>query len=611
MPLVKCADCDALFDPSPSGRGPRRRRCPEHMKLRKSELIRARDMFNRAAAWGVEAELVIARQVFERDGWVCHLCGEVIPDHVRATRILGGDYEPLAPVIDHVIPLSKGGAHTMENCRAAHWTCNARKYNSEPGQQPRVVEKPSTSTLQRGERENRRVCSLDGCERPHSAHGLCRSHGRRLKQYGDPNKVRCACGCGELISVAASVTPAVVYLDGHGVMTGITATPEVKLKEGLVPQPVSQRGKTFHGLTDDCQVWTGSKSKLGYGRMYIRVPGRKRKGRIVQVHRLAYELANGEGSARNLTIDHMCGVPLCCNPNHLEAVTLGENLRRAATIIQACPVGHPYDKANTLYGLDGHRRCRQCSTDIYHVEIHGHEFVEDTENPSAVRRRCLICRKQKESTPQFCPYGHEYTPENTRIDRGKRVCQQCTWDRTHVPQFGHPFVPDPDGPVKRRRCLTCHQLRTPSTYCINGHEYTELTTEYNLAGQRGCALCRLNSRHVPQHGHEYVIDTDNPNTSRRRCRTCFEAKQAVPQLCPAGHEFTPENTILKNGWRNCRACGRNRGHQKLFGHDFLPDPNSGKRVSCLTCAESRADEGRQYHGAEGVQPLDVGLGGWS
>ncbi len=583
--LIKCADCDTMFDPRPTGRGPSRQRCEKHVKLRKAELIRARDALNRAKEWGVEAELVIAREVFERDGWECHLCGEPIPESLRTTRVLGGKHDPLSPAVDHVIPLSKGGPHTMENCRAAHWTCNARKFNLErsaisPGL---PADRPTRQTPAVG-----RECKLDGCPRAVAERGLCQSHLRRLKKYGDPNKVKCGCGCGELVTVAASVAIAVVYLDGHGVMSGAAVSPAVKLRRGLVPQPVSERGKTLYGLTGDCQVWTGSKNKMGYGRMYVRVPGQKRKGRVIQVHRLAYELANGEGSALDLTVDHLCGVPLCCNPRHLEAVTIGENLRRAAMVILACPQGHPYDDENTDYSPDGHRRCRQCNTDRYHLEKHGHEFVADPENRSEIRRRCLICRQREESTPQFCPQGHEYTRENKRIGSdGKRYCQQCIWDRTHIPDFGHSFVPDPDGPAKKRRCLTCRKLNPPPTHCVNGHKFTKATTEYTAKGWRNCVLCRLNADHVQKHGHEYVIDTSNPTTVRR-CRVCFLAKHAVSRFCPYGHEFTPENTRLKNGWRNCRTCERNRGHRKLFDHDFVVDPRSGKQARCLTCAQARA-----------------------
>lgn len=587
--LAKCADCDVMFDPRPTGRGPSRKRCPEHVKLRKRELMRARDMVARAKTWGVQTELVIAREVFERDGWMCHLCGEPIPVPLRGTpRILGGTHDPLSPVIDHVIPLSKGGPHTMENCRAAHWTCNASKFNTLSGDEPDAeVEPPPVSAIP-PITPTSSPCELEGCERPRFARALCQGHYHRLRKYGDANRVRCGCGCGELITVAGHVR-GLVYIDGHGV-TGIADPPDVKLRKNLVPEPVSERGKSLHGLTDDCLVWAGSKHPAGYGRIYIRVPGQKRRGRVVQTHRLAYELANGEGSAHNLTIDHLCGVPLCCNPNHLEAVTIAENLRRAALVIVACPEGHPYDEHNTHRNPDGHRICRQCNTDRYHVATHGHEFVNDPANTSDLRRRCLICRQREESTPQFCPQGHEYTPENKRIDvQGKRVCQQCLWDRRHIPEFGHSFVPDPNGgSTKRQRCLVCHEAKPERTHCVNGHEYTDLTTEITAKGQRNCVVCRLNSKHVPTHGHDYVIDPDSPATSRQ-CLVCVEAKRSTPQFCPYGHEFTPENTRLKQGWRNCRACERNRGHQKLFGHDFVLGPNRGKQVRCQRCANERAE----------------------
>ncbi len=546
-------------------------------------------MVSRAAKWGVETELVIAREVFERDGWTCHLCGQSIPEPLRGTaRILGGTHDPLSPVIDHAIPLSKGGPHTMDNCRAAHWTCNSRKFNIVPGTEPAPEAEPPPVPAKHRTAPEGRLCELDGCERPRTTRGLCQPHYRRQRKFGDPDAMWCGCGCRELITVARD-HKGIVYLDGHGV-TGVPDSPDSKMTEKLVSQPVSERGTTFHGLTDDCLVWSGSKNSAGYGLIYLREPGQKRRGKNALVHRFAFELANGEGSAHNLTIDHLCGVPLCCNPNHLEAVTIEENLRRAAAVIVACPEGHPYVEENTDYTPDGHRICRQCSTDRYHVAAHGHEFVNDPDNTSERRRRCLICRQRKESTPQFCPQGHEYTLENRRTDsQGKRACQQCIWDRTHVPRFGHPFVPDPNGgSTKRLRCLTCHESKPERTHCVNGHEYTEHTTEYTAEGHRRCAICSLNCRHVPTHGHEYVIDPDSPATTRR-CLVCVEAKRATPQFCPYGHEFTPENTRLKKGWRNCRACERNRGHQKLFGHDFVLDPNSGKQARCRRCAEIRAD----------------------
>ena len=62
-------------------------------------------------------------EVFERDGWTCHLCGGKINRHLR------GDNWWRA-TLDHVLPLSRGGTHTWNNVRAAHWRCNMMKGNS-------------------------------------------------------------------------------------------------------------------------------------------------------------------------------------------------------------------------------------------------------------------------------------------------------------------------------------------------------------------------------------------------------------------------------------------------------------------------------------------------
>ncbi|MFD6364360.1 HNH endonuclease [Streptomyces roseolus] len=51
---------------------------------------------------------------------MCHLCGEVIDREQTAPQ-------PLAPTLDHVIPIARGGGHTMVNVRAAHFICNSSK----------------------------------------------------------------------------------------------------------------------------------------------------------------------------------------------------------------------------------------------------------------------------------------------------------------------------------------------------------------------------------------------------------------------------------------------------------------------------------------------------
>lgn len=52
--------------------------------------------------------------VLDRDGMVCHICDDEIP----SMDVLH---------FDHVIPLSRGGAHSYDNIKPSHASCNLRK----------------------------------------------------------------------------------------------------------------------------------------------------------------------------------------------------------------------------------------------------------------------------------------------------------------------------------------------------------------------------------------------------------------------------------------------------------------------------------------------------
>jgi hypothetical protein len=109
-------------------------------------------------------------------------------------------------------------------------------------------------------------------------------------------------------------------------------------------------------ITDGCWLWTGYVDKLGYARFWV-----DRETRVF-VHRFAYESKIGP-IPEGLTIDHLCRVPRCVNPDHLDPVTLRENLRRSPinpTSINLrktrCPQGHRYSN----YDKRGWRECRTC-----------------------------------------------------------------------------------------------------------------------------------------------------------------------------------------------------------------------------------------------------------
>jgi hypothetical protein len=59
--------------------------------------------------------------ILSRDGWVCRQCG------VDTPRKLRGSIEHNAPEIDHIIPLSKGGAHSPGNTQCLCRRCNGIK----------------------------------------------------------------------------------------------------------------------------------------------------------------------------------------------------------------------------------------------------------------------------------------------------------------------------------------------------------------------------------------------------------------------------------------------------------------------------------------------------
>ena len=52
---------------------------------------------------------------------VCGICGKPVNKKLKSP-------DPMSPVIDHVIPVSKGGhPSAIENLQLAHWTCNRQK----------------------------------------------------------------------------------------------------------------------------------------------------------------------------------------------------------------------------------------------------------------------------------------------------------------------------------------------------------------------------------------------------------------------------------------------------------------------------------------------------
>ena len=123
------------------------------------------------------------------------------------------------------------------------------------------------------------------------------------------------------------------------------ADPLVRFEAKYIPEPNS-----------GCWLWVGALDGHGYGTFGA---GGRDDG-TVKAYRWSYERFKGPVPV-GLDLDHLCRVRCCVNPDHLEAVTRSENLKRSPLMGRqqhktACPLGHKYT------GLDarGSRICRVC-----------------------------------------------------------------------------------------------------------------------------------------------------------------------------------------------------------------------------------------------------------
>ncbi len=108
-----------------------------------------------------------------------------------------------------------------------------------------------------------------------------------------------------------------------------------------------------------CWLWEGILNDDGYAMVGTTLNGKHRGQRG---HRLAYQAAKGI-IPTDLTIDHLCRVKCCVNPDHMEVVTRQENSRRAL-IKTHCYNGHEYTSESTyVYVRNGktNRTCKPCA----------------------------------------------------------------------------------------------------------------------------------------------------------------------------------------------------------------------------------------------------------
>ncbi|MCY1278184.1 hypothetical protein D9M69_394820 [compost metagenome] len=92
------------------------------------ESRKARDAKRRALKRSSAVERIEPVKVFERDGWVCHLCG------IKTLKSKRGTTHPRAPELEHIVALADGGTHTWGNVACACSACNRAKGSRSFGQ---------------------------------------------------------------------------------------------------------------------------------------------------------------------------------------------------------------------------------------------------------------------------------------------------------------------------------------------------------------------------------------------------------------------------------------------------------------------------------------------
>lgn len=121
-----------------------------------------------------------------------------------------------------------------------------------------------------------RYCSIEDCNRKYRANNYCSKHNQQLRIHGK-------------------------------IYTSVYRGEPIKRFEQKINK------------TDTCWYWTGG-ILLGYGYFWY-------NNKTLKAHRFSYELYK-EKIPYGLTIDHLCEIKKCVNPDHLEAVTIQENLKR-------------------------------------------------------------------------------------------------------------------------------------------------------------------------------------------------------------------------------------------------------------------------------------------
>lgn len=111
-----CPECGARFIAAHKARIYCSRRCTTRHGSRVGKHV------YRARIRGAQRyEPVDPIAIFVRDRWRCYICGR------KTDKALRGTLDPLAPELEHIIPIARGGTNTYDNVACACRACNHKK----------------------------------------------------------------------------------------------------------------------------------------------------------------------------------------------------------------------------------------------------------------------------------------------------------------------------------------------------------------------------------------------------------------------------------------------------------------------------------------------------
>lgn len=171
-------------------------------------------------------------------------------------------------------------------------------------------------------------CAIPTCQSPAKARGWCAMHYQKWSRYGDPEH---------------------------------RTNPRYFTPEESFAARTKRQG--------DCLIWTGCTYGDGYGKIS------SGPNQSMPVHRWAYEKAHGP-IPESMKVDHRCHTPLCCNPEHLRAVTQKQNGENRAGTNQN-------NKSSKTLGVSYDPRTGRWAVKVMHNGKHHWGGRHDTEEQAA------------------------------------------------------------------------------------------------------------------------------------------------------------------------------------------------------------------------------------